>query len=248
MSTSEPGLFVTKGMISAIPEFSISINENGEITLDKMIFHTGLDMCPYWLEIAYEHLRITEDIHNKLISATNNADEQLMGDLLQKEFISGMQSIMAGCIAIDSYYASIKDLSEIPKSIMQNWRKNGTARYKQIAETLKNTFNITNDTFDKIREFLKQSFDLRDRAVHPKYGTDLPVLYPEINKITDWRYSAYRYANAKAVVEMSLSIIYRTASIKHNDKKKELKIYCENLVQKLDPIRSKWLEKYGELR
>ncbi len=247
MSTPDPGLFITKGMILSIPKFSLSINENGEITSNDMIIHTGLDMCPYWVEISYEHLGKTEDIHNQLISAKNSNNESLMGDLLQKEFTSGMQSIMAGCIAIDSYYASIKDFAGIPESLKQTWKKNGTARYIQIAETLKRTFIIPQDTFRKIRELLKQSFRLRDMAVHPKYGTDLPVVYPEINKISDWRYSAFRYANAKAVVGHSLSIIYQTASQKQDDKKQEKKIYCENLAKKLDPILSKWVEKYGKL-
>lgn len=247
MSTPDPGLFITKGMIVSIPKFSLSINENGEITSNGMIIHTGLDMCPYWVEIAYEHLGKTEDIHNQLISAKNVNNEPLMGDLLQNEFISGMQSIMAGCIAIESYYASIKDFAGIPESLKQTWRKKRTARYRQIAETLKMTFIIPQDTFQKIREFLKQSFGLRDMAVHPKYGTDQPVLYPEINKISDWRYSAFRYANAKAVIGHSLSIIYQTASQKQDDKKQELKMYCENLVKKLDPTLSKWLEKYGKL-
>lgn len=247
MSNSEPGLFVTKGMMVSIPEFSLAFNENGEMTSNKMIFHTGLDMCPYWIEIAYEHLVRTEDIHNQLIAARNANNEQLMGDLLQMEFISGMQSIMAGCIAIDSYYASIKDFSEIPESLKKTWKENGTARYKQIAETLKRTFIFPQETFQKIREFLKQSFGLRDMAVHPKHGTDLPVLYPEINKISDWKYSSFRYANAKAVVGHSLMIIYQTASQKRNDKKQELILYCENLVKKLEPTLSKWVEKYGKL-
>ena len=56
MSTQEPGLFITKGMNVEIPEFSLSINESGEIVSDKMTIHTGLDMSPYWIEVAYSHL------------------------------------------------------------------------------------------------------------------------------------------------------------------------------------------------
>lgn len=84
-------------------------------------------------------------------------------------------------------------------------------------------------------------------AVHPKHGTDLPVLYPEINKISDWRYAAFRYTNAKAVVGHSLSIIYQTARQKKGNKKQLLKIYCENLVKKLEPTLSEWVERYGRL-
>jgi hypothetical protein len=246
MSNKDPGLFITKGMMVSIPEFSLSINENGEMT-PNMIIHTGLDMCHYWVEIAYDHLEKTEDIHNQLISAKQVNNEPLMGDLLQKEFVSGMQAIMAGCIAIDSYYASIKDFAGIPESLKQIWREKRTARYKQIAETLKRTFVIPPDTFQIIREILKQSFGLRDMAVHPKYVTDQPVLYPEINKITDWRYQAFCYANAKTLIGHSLSLIYQTARQKQADKKKALTIYCESIVKKLDPTLSKWMGKYGKL-
>jgi hypothetical protein len=204
-------------------------------------------MCPYWLEIAYDHLVKTEDIHNQLMSAKKANDETLMGDLLGQEFVSGMQTIMAGCIAFDSYYASIKDFSGVPESLRKKWKEKGTARYKQIAETLRRTFVIHKDTFKNLLKFLNQSFKLRDMAVHPKYGTDKPVLYPEVNIISDWRYSAFRYANAKAVVGSSLNIIYQTASQKKDDKKKELKGYCENLLIKLAPTLFKWEERYGKL-
>lgn len=248
MSTQEPRLFITKGMNVEIPEFSLSLNESGEIVSDKMTIHTGLDMSPYWIEVAYSHLRKTEDIHEQLIIAKDENNESLMGDLLQKEFISGMQAIMAGCIAIDSYYASIKDFAEIPEDLIKKWRQNRpTARYKQIAETLKRAFTIPQDLFLKIRKILEQSFKLRDMAVHPKNGNDLPVLCPEINKISDWRYSAFRYANAKAIVGHSLSVIYQTARQKHDSTNQSMKIYCEKLVLKLDPTLSKWVERYGKL-
>lgn len=247
MSNPDPGLFITKGMKVSVPNFSLSINEKGEITSNEMTIHTGLVMCPYWIEIAFALLKKTEDIHNQLISAKNDNNESLMGDLLQNEFTSGMQAIMAGCIAIDSYYASIKDFAVIPEDLAKTWKEKRTARYKQIAEILKRTFVIPQDMFLKIRKILKQSFDLRDMAVHPKYGTDQPVLYPEINKISDWRYSTFRYANAKAVVGHSLSIIYQTARQKQDKNKQVLKIYCENLVKELDPTLSKWVEKYGKL-
>jgi hypothetical protein len=88
---------------------------------------------------------------------------------------------------------------------------------------------------------------LEGMAVHPKHGTDVPVLYPEINKITDWRYSAFRYANAKGVAGYSLSFILQTAQQKKDNKDKKLISYCDNLVKKIDPIYSKWINSYGEL-
>ena len=124
-----PGLFITKGMNFSLEECTFSVNEKGEME-HKMTIHTGLDMCPYWLEIAYAHLEKTEEIHLKLIAANSGEDPNLIGKLLQEEFMSGMQTIMGACIAIDAYYASIKKFANIPNTLSQVWRKKGTARYK----------------------------------------------------------------------------------------------------------------------
>ena len=216
-----------------------------------MTIHTGLDMCPYWLEIAYAHLEKTEEIHLKLIAANSGDDPNLIGELLQEEFMSGMQTIMGACIAIDAYYASIKKFANIPNKLSQVWKKKGTARYSQIAETLKRVFPIQQEMFLQIRQILKELFFLRDRAVHPHSGTDIPVPYPEIHRISDWRYSAFRYANAKIAVQHALSIIYYTAkkiTIQDTEKdKQDLKKICEKVTEELAPTLNKWTERYGEL-
>jgi hypothetical protein len=204
-------------------------------------------MCPYWLDIAYDNLVAAEKIHNNLEAAVNDKNDSLVGELLQKEFLMGMQVVMDSCIAIDSYYASIKQFANIPEEILTKWKTNKIARSSQIAETLKRVFFIPQDVFQQIIVVLKQSFKLRDMAVHPKHGTDVPVLYPEIKKITDWRYSAFRYANAKNVAGFSLSFILQTAQQKKDNKDKKLISYCDNLVNKIDPIYSKWINSYGEL-
>lgn len=169
MSTTEPGLFITKGMNVSIPEFSQSINESGDINSEKMTIHTGLDMCPYWIEIAYTRLNETDDIHEKLILAKNDNNESLMGDLLQKEFTSGMQAIMAGCIAIDSYYASIKDFAEIPEDLARTWRKNGTARY--------NSRNLKKDICNTARFVFKNTENLRTEFWSARYGSPSQTWY-----------------------------------------------------------------------
>ena len=196
MDQPTAGLFITKGMKVSVEEFSLKMLENGSIETNKMILHTGLDMCPYWLNIAWSSLLKTERYHRKIITPSQNK----LGEYLQKEFQVGMQTIMAACIAMDAYYASVKEFANIPEEVSKKWRENGTARYKQISETLKRVFVIPQDIFIQIRELIKQGFELRDRAVHPNSGTDLPVLHPEANVLSDWRFSTFRYVNAKAVV------------------------------------------------
>ena len=57
----DPGIFLTKGMKICIPSFSISIGDDGGVVSDPVTLLTGLDMSPYWLEIAYQHLLVTEE-------------------------------------------------------------------------------------------------------------------------------------------------------------------------------------------
>lgn len=247
MTLTKPSLFITNGMKVSLKEISLSINDSGEIQTNKMKIHTGLDMCPYWIDIAYTHLLKTEEIYKQLLEAKERQDQEAIGMLLQKEFISGMQAIMAACIAIDAYYASIKEYANIPGDLSKKWKKNGTARYKQIAETLKRTFTISQPTFCKILTILRQCFELRDRAVHPKSGTDQAVLYPELGVISDWRYSAFRFVNVKLAVGHALSIVYQTARKGSNINNTGLKTICEKHKNDLDHISAKWIEKYGKL-
>jgi plasmid stabilization system protein ParE len=243
--TPDPGIFLTKGMKVSIPSFSISIDRNGKLSSNGVTLHTGLDMCPFWLEIAYEHLLKTESAHNELMSAKDEKDSEKIGRSLQKEFVSGMQAIVSSGIAIDSYYASVRDHIDIPESLVKTWRDKGTARYKQIAEVFRRAFSLKQDSARNLRDLLKQNFDFRDIAVHPKYGTTAPMLHVELNKVTDWRYATFRFYNAKAILGLSLSVIYQTA--KFGKKRNELKKYCDDLITELEPMLKRWVDKYGKL-
>jgi len=243
----DPGIFVTKGMKVGIPSFSISIGDDGELVSDPVTLHTGLDMSPYWLEIAYQHLMATESAHVDLMAAKAAKDDEQIAAALQKEFVSGMQAIMASGVAIDAYYASVKDHIELPEDLVKAWKENGTARYKQIAEVFKRAFSLTQENARNLRDILKQNLKFRDKAVHPEYGTTAPLLHVELNKVSDYRYAVFRFYNAKAIVGLTLSIIYQTASKPFAEKHDRLRSYCEELIVNIDPILNVWVEKYGKL-
>lgn len=247
MTKPDPGLFITKGMKGSIEKFSLSMGYDGSVNQNKMVFHTGLDMSPYWLNIAWNCLLKTERYHKKILNEVNAENQSKLGLHLQNEFQNGMQTIMAACIAMDAYYATIKEHASIPNDLLNKWKENKTARYKQISETLKRTFTIPEETFLQMRVSLEQSFKLRDKAVHPKSGTDLPVLHPEANIISDWRFSAFRYANSKAVVQNILGFIYLTTYLKIPPTKKALKVIAEKHRNEIKPIVKKWDTRYGNL-
>jgi len=241
------GVFITKGMRVSIPQFSFRIGINGNIEGEPLILHTGIDLCPYWLDIAYDHLLCTEKANDNLMRAKELDDNEQISNALQAEFASGMQAIMASAIAMDAFYANVKENIDLPQNLTETWRKKGTARYKQTAEVLRRAFSINQETARILREILKQNYTFRDKAVHPPPGTTAPVLHPELNKVTDWRYATFRYYNAKAIVGLTLSIIAQTATKTHENKFKNLKIYCESLMISIEPKVKRWEKRYGKL-
>lgn len=241
------GIFVTKGMKFSIQEFSIQIDDNGNFTHDPVVVHTGLDMTPYWLNIAFNHLLSTEIAHNSLIIANDRNDAESIAKCLEFEFTSGMQSIMSSAIAMDAYYSSIKDNIFIPEELIIKWRANKVARYKQISEVLRRAFKLNNNSTKNIRSALMNCFQYRDMAVHPSCATSRPVLYPEINKISDWRYAAFRFHNAKILYGATLSIIFQTASKKMNGENEKLVNHCKKSLPDLELILDQWTERFGKL-
>lgn len=242
----DPGVFITKGMQISLPGFSIRINEHGEIESDPVTLHTGIDMCPYWLEIALIHLSKSDEAHASLMEAKASADNEAISTALGKDFISGMQAIMASAIAIDAYYATVKDKISLPDDLVKTWKENGTARYKQIAEVLRRAFKLSNKSSKNLRDFLNELFRFRDLAVHPKAGTTSPTLHPELNKVSDWRFAAFRNHNAHIATKITLSIVNQTINkgAPHNE---ALDKYCLELSNRIEPIITKWQETYGDL-
>ena len=246
-NTPDPGVFITKGMRLTIPRFSIRLGANGDVEGDPVILHTGIDLCPYWLEISYGHMLETQKANDDLMIAKASEDKEQISHALQAEFTAGMQTIMASAVAIDAFYGNIKEHIDIPIELTETWRKNGTARYKQIAEVWRRSFSISQESAQKIRDILKEVTSFRDKAVHPPPGTSTPLLHPELNKVTDWRYSTFRYYNAKGIAGITLSIIAQSIQKTHEDKFKELKTYCDNLLKEVGPMVDRWEKRYGKL-
>lgn len=243
----DPGVFLVKGDKTTVPDLSFIIDKDGKLTLSPVILETEIDMSPYWLDIAYSHLKATENAHKSLMKAKRNKDDQLISRYLIKESSEGMQAIVSSGIAIDAYYASIKKYVSIPKETFDAWKKKKTARYKQIAEVMRVGFALEDAAFKEVRLILKQNLNLRDQAVHPTSRSATPMLHVELNKFVDWRYANFRYYYAKNIYKLTLIIIYRTASKNSSQIPEGLRKHSKALIVKLKPIVRKWVRKYGEL-
>lgn len=241
------GVFVTKGMQVTIPEITIRIGSDGKLETDPVVLHVGLDMCPYWIEIALKQLKETEIASKRAHAAHEQGDNETKAESLRTEFLAGMQTIVASSVAMDSFYASVKELIAIPDDVQRAWRENKTARYKQTAEVFKRAFPISPELFDALRPFLKDLASFRGRAVHPPPGTDVPVHHPDLDIVTEWRYVAFRFHNAKAALKSTLSIIALLGAKADKRKNESLSKYCKGLLPKLEPLVETWEAEYGPL-
>lgn len=242
------GIFITRGMSVGIPSggLTLKLDEQGGISVDPIKLHVHYDVCPSWLEIAFKHLLEAEEQNKEVIAAWRTPDDHQLARALEAEFESGMQAIMSGAIAIDAFYAAVKDKISLPEDLTKSWSKNKTARHKQIAEVMRRAFVIDKNTFHQVRNYLNKIMSLRDMAVHPLGKIDEPILHPELNLGMEWRFVTFRYLNAKAVLGVCLSIIDQLILCPH-DKFEHLKGYCKGLEPRISPLVKCWEDKFGEL-
>jgi hypothetical protein len=241
------GIFISKGMTLGIPAdgLTIQVDERGDIKTEINL-HVHYDVCPSWLELAFKHLLEAEARSMEVSLAWQTPDDNRLARALEAEFESGMQAMMSGAIAIDAFYASVKDKITLPEELTRSWSKNKTARHKQIAEVMRRGFLMGEKTFHQVRDNLKEIMRLRDMAVHPSGKIDEPILHPELNLGMEWRFVTFRYLNAKLVVGACLSLIAQLA-IHPRDEFESLKNYCNSLQYRISPIVGYWEEKFGEL-
>lgn len=241
------GVFISKGMRVGVPPggFSISIGESGEPNA-QLTLYAALDVTPHWLGIALSHLQVAAQEHPKLDPLWQQQDNDEIARVLEAEFIASMQAMMAAAIGIDSFYAAVKEHITLPAATLQAWRDKGTARHKQVYEVLRRGFKIGKGALPKVREMLKEIYRFRDLAVHPDPKLAQPLVHPDLKVGTEWRFVFFRFDNAKALVNASLSLIVQLLDVP-NDKNNALKRYAEEARPLMQPLVHEWESKYGSL-
>ena len=243
------GPFVVKGMRLRIKDFPISMGDDGQLTLGPLTLYTSLDMSSYWLKIAYNHLLAAEQAHEALLNAKQRDHSEDIGGALEQEFFSGMQAMMACGIAIDAFYASVKEYAAIPPETTRAWHDNGTARYKQVSEVFRLAFRLDNVNAQELRKVIKRIYYFRDRAVHPSSKASALALHPQLNKMTNWWYAAFCFQNAKMAVSFALQIVCRLAGSPREEDYISLDLmnYCKTSFTRVVPLLDMWGKQYGPL-
>ncbi len=243
---SHDGIFLVDGGQLTLGNISISIDEEGNVTGSPVEVTLRFDVCPEWLQIAYSHLETNKLASKMIIKGVQDGDDGIIGKALKDEFRSGMQAIVAACTALESFYEIVKDHADIPQDVLVAWSKNRTAKYARITETVKVGFGISNQSANKLREYLKESFSYRDRAIHPNQQFLSPAVYPELNKKVDFKFVLFRHHNAKAIMQLILSFIYKLCTF-NKIKNEAIQIYADQLKIKLKPLVDTWESEYGDL-
>ena len=222
-------------MTVAIPAggFTLSMGDDGKLS-SSLALHVHYDVCPTWLELASRHLSEAQERKLARIVAWNSDDEDAKAATMEAEFESSMQAIMAAAIAIDSFYAALRDKASIPDETVQVWRRNRTARHKQIAEVLRRAFSLIPRDCVNLRKDLKEIFRVRDMAVHPLGNVAAPVLHPELQVGVEWRFELFRADNAEAIVGAARSVVHELVA-KGNPSTPEIQSYVDGLRNLIAP-------------
>jgi hypothetical protein len=199
------GVLATKGMQLRIPAGGLVLR------LDEppspVIVEISTDTWDDWLSIAAEMTRAAEDAHDRLLDGLTEPEAAVHVAPLRDEYRAAIQAISATAIAVDAFYASVKNRAPIDREVEQAWRRNGTARYACIAETLQRAFEIKPRGLAQLRDFLEQLFRFRDWAVHPPADFRAPVAHPDIGSGVDWRFVAFSAANARQLLDATDKIL-----------------------------------------
>lgn len=223
------GVFIPPGMRVTIPAggLTLSVGDDGKLS-GRSEIQVQYDLCPTWLELAARQLSDAEDRKHTRIAAWSTEDQDARATSMKEEFESSMLAIMAAAIAIDSFYASLRDKTAIPQDTIKAWKKNKTARYKQIAEVLRIGFSITQGEFDDLRHSLEEIFRIRDKAIHPSANVAALVLHPELGVGVEWRFVLFRADVAKPVVQSAQRIIHELVA-KGKPSTPEIQRYIDGL-------------------
>jgi hypothetical protein len=233
------GIFVMRGQTLSMSSFEITLQDDGTITSTSPTLSTITHMEAYWLEAAIDHAREAERLSHFTDSAFHNDDPDQKCSTLNRELISSMQAISCAAFAIDAFFASLLQVQPTAESTKAAWRKNRTKRSRQIYETIRRAFQIGPESSVKIREFLDQLTDARDRAVHPPSNSKIAVNHGRLPVAVDPAFNVFRARNALVAVGQTVDLIEsatRSAKAKNAKIAEKMKI----LGELIKPTYSRW--------
>jgi len=235
------GVFVSEGMRFTLSNLGFQI-QGDEVIPNPVTVILSVDQSPIWLEIALTHFAECKKARDLILAG--NIDDKSNSSLkhMADEYRAGMQAISAAAIATDAFYANLKDYVEIPSATQAAWKKKGTARNKQVFETIKLACGKAKLDHKILAQMLSDLYKFRDWAVHPSAEAKEAHYHPIFKVSTHWRCVAFRYENALAAVHSALIIVHQICKIATSSKNEKLTSYLEELKEKTEPLCSIWTD------
>jgi hypothetical protein len=240
------GVYVSHATQLRISGIQISIGKDGSTDTGEPKTHLLTWMFVYWMEISLEHLQQAELAHAQLLEKWVPGEPAEGSKHLRDEFSSSMQCINAAAIAVDAFYAAIKNVAPISEEEISRWKAKKTSRPKQIAEVIRRSFGMKQSKVAALQQNLIELFKWRDWGVHPPADLEVPTPYPELSVSTEWRFVAYTASNARIALEYVLKLIIESLS-RPKDKYPDLVELCSFCRDLVSPIKSSLEELYGPL-
>lgn len=180
------------------------------------------DACIPWAAITLQHRRTALEARERRIAAFEQEDDGVSrGASLEDEFSTSMQTIVSAAICIDALYDQVARVTDVAESTRKAWKSNKTARYKQVAETLRTAFEVHGEKFERLRRRLHVIYTLRDAAVHPSMKPQLPRLHPDHDVAMAWHLVEYRGDVADGVACRTMDVLW---DFTHQDKLRSEKL------------------------
>jgi hypothetical protein len=191
------GVFIIKRM-------GITIPAGTDFFSGSIAIQAHYDVCPSWLKLSVDHLRAAKKCRDDREVAWQTEDAERKASTLEREFEASMQAIVSAAIAIDAFYAVVKDKAGLPPS----GGKGRPSRHAQVCETIKQAFKLKSKGFDMLRENVEKIYRLRDLAVHPKGSAGDTIVHPELGGVgVEWRIAYFRYTAAFGVVRFTVGVL-----------------------------------------
>lgn len=212
------GVLLFQGMtVGFLPgDFEISIDESGN-TNSQVILSTSYNVIPVWLRVAKDNF-ISAKAASEAVKQEwcENSDKQKA--LLVTELAPSMQVIVSCAIALDCLYDMLKPYAKISQADIGRWKQKGTSRGDQITEIIRRVFKIKGDVLKAFKKSTKEITKFRDMAVHPTNEIKRTCVRPDIPVGVDWRFSAYKFANASNSFNATLQMFIYLYENRCNEK------------------------------
>jgi hypothetical protein len=241
------GVLITRGSRISVPAggLTLSIGPDGS-PIGSLTLHVSYDMYPQWLKIAIEQAERCAEAAKVVDRLWIDGSRTEETEALETELRAGMQACLAAAAAIDGFYGTVRDLGTIPSEVSKTWRHKKLARYKQIAETIRLSFDIGPKVFADVRPRLEMLFMFRDEAVHPTGATREPAPHPRVKVATERRLAMYSADNAHSGAKFALNLIGILLDLP-KPKHAALVEHCQAAKEWVHPILDLWEAKHGQL-